>query len=646
MSGAKDSGSLKRSPPKLSRRDIFGSTIGAAGVAAGQLSTGWPDSFLRWALLVGGALAGGLVARIDTVDFLWDRANTALRKLQPAPLRKTILALLILAVTLLIGRTVAVAGPPLVNAARIEFLGCPHPVQLRLLATHEGLQSARELADAFERHTAAGNFHCPKTNLYVYAAKPADAQRALSAGWTNDDLKGLGPRPDIWLPGSTIYAADAAASQGRLSKVATHGIATTPIILAVPADRVGDDIRVSREGMTWSQALATAQEREWGAARPDPSQSLAGLLGTIAIYESLGKETGRPLEAAQARLLEHRLEQTLDRGGYPLGDELDLLCRHIRPDPPATAVIITEQQLVRFNAERPLGGPCAATASSAHRSRMVGIYPSDTRGIDYPVSRLEWQDSSNNQLEQAQAFTTWLVGADGRRALLDAGLRPHGDSGGLPGVVFDAKPPTTDSVVNAKRTYELAKRPGRVLLAVDTSGSMRQRVAEQGPTRFEVAVKGVSGALAMMGERDEFGMWVFPDVLGARELLSIGPGRPRRQQAEAALGGITPTGPTPLYRTIVDGVKILAGGNADAVKALVVLTDGEDYGSGLSRAQLVSGVRGSDVRVFVIAVGEASCAAQGLIDVTEQTGGTCRQTDFGGLNATLADLFTLLWKGA
>lgn len=615
--------------------------VGAFGVAAGQLSAGWPDSFLRWALLIVGSAAGGLVARTDTVDFLWDSANMGLRKLRPVPLRKALLALVVLLLALLTGRTVAFLGPSLVNGARVALFGCPPPAQLTLLSTSQGSQSALELAHAYERYTAQRDFGCPEADIHVYEASPADARQALTAGWTDDQVGILGPRPDLWLPGSSIFEVKAEGPQGRLSKVDVISVASTPVVLAIPEEL--EDVRLNYVGDTWSQALAEMAGRKWGVARTDPTKSLAGKLATVAIYRSLAGGKGKTLSVAQARLFERGLEQTLDRGGYPLGDELDLLCRHLRPDPPKAAIIVTEQQMVRFNTELPLGGPCATLASPTHSNRMKGIYPSDTLGFDYPVIRLEWKDSSPGQLRQARAFSDWLTAAGGRAALLETGLRPHGHPVPWPRVPFPSEPP--DDIEPTMDTYALAKRPGRVLLALDTSGSMRE-AAPDGRRRFDVAVQGVSGAMRMLGDRDELGLWVFPGTGGKRELVPLGPGRQQRQLVDAALPGIEPTGPTPLYRTIVDGVGALSATDGESAKAVVVLTDGEDYGSGLSSAQVVDAISGKGVRVFIVAVGEASCASQELMEITQKSAGSCRQATFGDLEATLSEVFTLLWKGA
>jgi Mg-chelatase subunit ChlD len=164
-----------------------------------------------------------------------------------------------------------------------------------------------------------------------------------------------------------------------------------------------------------------------------------------------------------------------------------------------------------------------------------------------------------------------------------------------------------------------------------------------------------------LGEHDEFGLRIFPagsagGLAGSetRELVAIGPrdglvnSQPRRDATDTALSGIRPAGNTPLHQAIVDGVTATALGPSNDEtysKALVVLTDGRNNANELAAAQVVDAVRGKGVRVFMVAVGEASCATAVMRDVAAVTGGRCLDTDFPSIDATLVELFTTLRGG-
>ena len=78
----------------------------------------------------------------------------------------------------------------------------------------------------------------------------------------------------------------------------------------------------------------------------------------------------------------------------------------------------------------------------------------------------------------------------------------------------------------------------------------------------------------------------------------------------------------------------------------MVLTDGEGTTSGLSTAQVSDAVRGKEVRVFVISVGEASCAAAPVPDVTMATGGACYEADFESVDERLAEVLAVFFGGS
>ena len=61
---------------------------------------------------------------------------------------------------------------------------------------------------------------------------------------------------------------------------------------------------------------------------------------------------------------------------------------------------------------------------------------------------------------------------------------------------------------------------------------------------------------------------------------------------------------------------------------------------------MVNGVRGKGIRVFVIAIGEASCGVQAVREATRTTAGGCFEANPANLDATLSELFRVLWGGS
>jgi len=115
---------------------------------------------------------------------------------------------------------------------------------------------------------------------------------------------------------------------------------------------------------------------------------------------------------------------------------------------------------------------------------------------------------------------------------------------------------------------------------------------------------------------------------------------PRTQAVSDTLGLATPAGNTPLFRAMVDGVAALGPGDDITVNKLVVITDGEDTTSGLTPQEVLDGVRGRDVRVFVVAIGETSCAAAPLEALAGDTGGGCYPESPSAIGSRLVEIIS------
>jgi hypothetical protein len=569
------------------------------------------------------------------------------------------------AVALALGLSV----PPAADQLHRWVYGCDLPTEVRVLTSTEQLDPTRELAAEYERWTAAENHGCPTANLYVYGAGTTEARDAVASGWLNGGLSQIGPRPDVWLPDSSLDVADAIVAGKRygvtLPIAENRTIAFSPLVLGVPAAAVPAKLGDMRRNLVWNSLWKESKTQGWDVVRPDPAASVVGVLATSALYTSLAG-TGQALaDPTTARATEQRIERSLDQGRYPLGVSSDLLCRQRAPDASKAAIITTEQALVRFNQGLAVGGSCTiAPSPPLPEASMVIFYPPDTVSVDHPFVRFNWIGPVGNTSRAAADFGAWLDTTDGKRALLRSGLRPPPlfdiseplteKFGALPGVNFDRRPPVRATVDPAMVLYAQARRPGRVLLALDASGSMQTLVDRGGKTRFRLAADGVQSALGLMSGRDEFGLRIFPadgKGVGVRELVPLGRsdvpigGTARRQAAADALAGVKPAGGTPLFATIVDGVKAVAADRDDQIASLVVLTDGNDNSSGLRPADVDAQVRGKGVRVFVVAIGEATCGTQSLRDITAHSGGACYDAGLDSVDDVLAELFGLLWGG-
>jgi hypothetical protein len=127
------------------------------------------------------------------------------------------------------------------------------------------------------------------------------------------------------------------------------------------------------------------------------------------------------------------------------------------------------------------------------------------------------------------------------------------------------------------------RRDLRVLVAIDTSGSMAKPIPDESVRRIDAAIEGTKAGLGKLTLPYELGVWVFAQP-GHTEVVPIGPASGRLESIGGQLATLArdqrTDGGTPLYTTIADGVGALRlAALADAketISALVILTDGRD----------------------------------------------------------------------
>ncbi|MCG8923619.1 VWA domain-containing protein [Lentzea sp. CC55] len=575
-----------------------------AGHLLSETATGSLTTWQSWVLYGIGATL--LVLSASAID----RLNQLAKRIR---LRWVVFT----AVLLVAAGVIALAGPPVVAYGRVLLLGCPQPTEVRVLTSKDAAPAFGEVARKFELRTAAENHGCRTARLYVFSAAGDQGAVALRSSWSSQALREIGPHPDVWVPDSTAETAEVVRRTrgiGSAVHVEQGGpVAFSPVVLGVPAQEVRGGVVATPA--TWGEALTAVTGAAIPVARPNPLVATDGRLATTALYESL-----------DPAVVERRVE------------EAD------RPRPGA-AMITTEQVLLRYN-----------RTSCARKPCLTALYPADTYLADYPVNLVSWDaaDVSNHAARgPARRFQAWLGTQEGMTALNAAGLRPAAQAAGAEfreelgvraGLALDRAEAVPDEAAQAsfQKRYEQAKRDGRVWLTLDASGSMTEPTPT-GETRFAVAVDGVAKALAQMGPKDTYGLSVFSGT-EVRPLIPVG--RRDKEAAAAALSTVRPSGGTPLHQAVVDSLDRIGADDAGHVGAVIALTDGEDTTSPQTRQEVVDAVRRKGIRVFVIAVGGASCATHALTAITDASGGECRDSTTDTLGDDLAALFRRVWGGA
>jgi Ca-activated chloride channel family protein len=643
--------------------------LGTTGTAGPVLAIDIPQHLLGWVLLVAGGVAAGvtaagLVPRLRSLyqnDHDSDSQSSQLRLPRPQRRRQLLVWSTILASALALGVWGSLVLPGAVAVVQIRLDGCPHPVELRVLTSPDSLEVVSEVADTYERWTAARFHDCPTARLYVYAAPPQEVRNGLGNGWPEETLSRW-PRPDVWLADSLLEVEEmqkSRAGSGTPFTVADQRVvAFTPLVLAVPTNVA---LSSSRTNSTWERLLSEVANKKLHLLRPEPTMLPVGQLATAVAYNSHGRQA----DLATAHKREQWFSTSLDAGAYPVGDEGDLLCRFrsISEAEPSTVLMLTEQAVIGYNRGRyGVGAACAPASDRAagHEPTLESYYPTDTFRLERTFVRFAWQDGAGPAEAAAVEFGDWLVSPDGQQALLASGLRasvpltdPISSAWGALQDAPDGEVADLELLEEVEQLRQQAALHRRVLVLLDTSGSMTQPATTE-HSRFEVATDAVLGVIDMLDDNGAFGLWTFAAPGGETavdELLPLDVGDNRNTFAEAyrALKGVSPAGDTPLYQAIQQGLDEVRTSEQNLNTALIVITDGENTVGGASLTDLFGPDGEAETaninspRVYVVAVGEANCESSDLAQITTDSGGGCVSAGFDTLDQDLTELARTIW---
>jgi hypothetical protein len=637
--------------PPPGGREAFFFVLGVIGIAGPALgSDGPPRTWLGWLLVIVGAAAGSIVA-----TSLRDVVLTGLSRMpsRSQVWRWTRAALAsAVALGLLVGVGIGVSRTW--SWGRALLRDCDAPLEVPVVTDPDDAGTARRLAAEFERVTAAERQGCPAATLTVFAAPPAQVRAALLSGWdaaapappvVRGPARDLGPRPLVWLPPSTVdvdrVVTGAPGADGVVPFARPAIWARSPVVLAAPA---GVPEPATADPRTQLQSLLADGV---AVVRPDPATSAAG---EFAVAVSLGPPAGRgPDVDAAARQLEQHLAATLSRAGYPLGGASAVLraYRELSCQAPQRVAFLLPRHLVSHPelAGAPLtGDDCPAG------DRSLKVLSSESRyTLAHPVVLLDWPDARGDAATaMARRFRDWLLSADGRRAVVAAGLQPPaaaqptGGAGAEPGPwPVELDKPLLDWVDTALAFQSTVRRHARVVVALDSSLSMA--------TSLPAAQTVVDDVVSRLGEDDHVGLLTF----GRRMTTPVPPGpagpvtdtATRREHVSVAALTVAPGGETPLWDGIGGALALLGprrAGPDDPAAAVLVVTDGRIELGEDARADVVTRARRAGARVFVVAVGGAGCDAR-LSAVAAQLRGTCaepgdRRPD-GGMDGVAAEIW-------
>jgi Ca-activated chloride channel homolog len=505
---------------------------------------------------------------------------------------------------------------------------CDGDIRLSVAAAPEIAPAIRTVATTWAGSTDVDG-KC--VTVEVAARGSADVAAAV-ADQQGAGLVGLGKAsgsvrvPHVWVPDSSLWRQRLQAAAPGFRPSDATAIATSPVVLAMPQPVASS---LTKGGpLTWDALVGRLR-----AGTPlnigvvDPPRDTAGLSGLLAFAQAAAKlgPQAQPATVAGLRALAKGTSAVRDDllSRFPDATDADTVARSLG------AAVLPEQAALAYNAQSP---PIPLTA--------LYVTPAPP-ALDYPFLVMPGADRATTRA--ITGLRAALTTASFRNSLAEQGLRgPDGVGGagftypqGAPASVAGGSGAADLNAVDQTLSAWLAlTQPGRILTAIDVSGSMLTKVPNAGNrTREQVTVEAATRGLELFDDSWALGLWTFSTNLDGdrdyREILPVGPLTATRERAVEGLAGIRPKvgGDTGLYDTILAAYReMLDSWDRGRLNTVVIMTDGDnDDDNGLTLQALLNelGKRKDPRRpvdIVIIGIGPDITQAP-LQQITGVTGG-------------------------
>lgn len=512
-------------------------------------------------------------------------------------------------------------------------------------ASSEKAALLSELAADYQESGREVDGRCYDVSVSAVASGAGEA--ALARGW---DERTDGPEPVVWSPAASTWVGllrRDLSDNDRPDLVPDDvvSITSTPLVLAMPEPMAralgwpkqqigwGDVTELANDPAGW----ASVGHPEWGSfnlGKTNPHLSTSGLAATVGAFVAA---TGRSSDLTLADLEDRKVRRfvtAVERSVVHYGDTtLTYLSNLQRADDSGaglgyvSAAAVEEKSVLDYNAGNPTGNPATLGDHAPPLVPLVAVYPKEgTLLSDNPWVVLDAPWVDDDERAGAHDFAEFLRTPEAQERFTDAGFRTFdGEAGSAiaesdavdpegPAIVLN--PPSPDVLHEVRATWDEVRKRARVLLLLDVSGSMGDRVGSAGATKLELAQRAALSALDQFAETDEVGVWAFTTGIGTdgvhAELVPVAPIREQRQEIESAVSSLTPLSGTPLYAATRAAVAEMSGElDPEKINAVVLLTDGRNEYPGDTDldglvAQLGGGSTEARLRVFSIAYGDGA----------------------------------------
>jgi Ca-activated chloride channel family protein len=350
---------------------------------------------------------------------------------------------------------------------------------------------------------------------------------------------------------------------------------------------------------------------EWGSFKfghTHPNYSNSGLVSVVAeAYAASNKQRGltvADLQDPKVQTFMSQVESSIIHYGTSTGFFAD---RMFKGGPSYLSAAVMYENLVAAQEDARLKG-------TSSQLSVVALYPKEgTFWSDHPYAILNAPWVTAEQKEGAKDFETFLLAKPQQLAAIALGFRPsdpsvplsapldaaHGVDTQQPKTVLEV--PSADVISAAQALWRQTKKPVDVTVVLDISGSM-------GGDKIAAARNSVGQFIGLLDDNDRLAINVFNNTITPlTPLTTLGP---KRADVSRHVSALVEGGGTALYDAVSQAYdEMTANGDPKHIRALVVMTDGQDTDSNSTLDELKAKIGatseegGNAIKIFTIAFG-------------------------------------------
>ncbi|MEI6288891.1 MAG: VWA domain-containing protein [Chloroflexota bacterium] len=448
-------------------------------------------------------------------------------------------------------------------------------------------------------------------------------------------------QPTVWSPASSVYipVANAEWKKTHTDDLVTgtpKDLVLSPVVIAMwrpmaqalgwPGKSLGwaDIAQLATSADGWT----TYNHPEWGPFKfghTHPSYSNSGLVSIIAeTYAGVNKQRGlseSDLQTPEIKKFVSDIESSVIHYGTSTGFFAD---RMFGNGPSYLSAAVMYENLIVAQETKRLNG-------QSSQIPVVAIYPKEGTfwsNHPYVVLNVPWVNAE--QKEAAGLFETFLLDKPQQLKALELGFRPadpsiplsspldtqHGADPGQPKTILEI--PTSSVIDGIQNLWKQAKKPVDLVIVMDISGSMAG-------DKITTARSSLLQFIQKLDDRDRLQIDLFSTKVSI--LTPLSPLGEKRQQVMDSVSGIFEGGDTTLYDATLQAYQDLQKeGDPKHIRAVIVLTDGQDTASANSIADLLAQIKtgegegGNSIKIFTIAFG-SDADKEVLKKIADPTGG-------------------------